>query len=413
MGRRMRDPGRRLGAMAPIIDAGGEATAIIPTFNFCPDGGVWNGSSCIGAGPVAFNPPPSPVPTPTPINAVPPTQIPSCPVPFVWNGFECVPSGIDDQAGTPITVDPVTGQPVSGIPANGPLPPGAGFQQIEAPGSPFPYVYIGGGNTPCPAGFAISGNTCIPLAPTTGICPPGYQLEGSQCVAGGITPLLSNTPGQPPSGTYTQTCQNIQSDGIGNLWASCENTSGQFIPTSLNYSLCQSAPYNQNGQLGCGGPNGSQIFTPASGTPPGTVATGGAISPFGATTAAPWTPYTGYSAGQTVSFNGIVWTALQASEGVTPGSAGGFWAQTTSAGYQPYSPYSPYSAYSPFSQFGPSPFAPSPYQPQFTQFQTAQQPPAAAALASGAGSSFLSQYGMWILVGLGAVIILPRILPKH
>jgi len=37
---------------------------------------------------------------------------------------------------------------VSPIPTNGPLPPGSGYQQVEAPGNPFPYVYIGQGTPP-------------------------------------------------------------------------------------------------------------------------------------------------------------------------------------------------------------------------------------------------------------------------
>jgi hypothetical protein len=37
---------------------------------------------------------------------------------------------------------------VTPIPTNGPLPPGNGWQQVEAPGNPFPYVWIGPGTPP-------------------------------------------------------------------------------------------------------------------------------------------------------------------------------------------------------------------------------------------------------------------------
>lgn len=47
---------------------------------------------------------------------------------------------------TPVPLPPITSTPGGiPIPPNGPLPPGNGYQQVEAPGNPFPYVYIGPG----------------------------------------------------------------------------------------------------------------------------------------------------------------------------------------------------------------------------------------------------------------------------
>lgn len=50
--------------------------------------------------------------------------------------------------GTACTAVTVQGPPQNPIPPNGPLPPGAGYQQYEAPGYPYPYIYIGGGTPP-------------------------------------------------------------------------------------------------------------------------------------------------------------------------------------------------------------------------------------------------------------------------
>ncbi len=57
--------------------------------------------------------------------------------------FAAIPQGAPLPAsGTVVTPAPVT----TPIPTNGPLPPGAGYQQVEDPGNPFPYVYIGAGS---------------------------------------------------------------------------------------------------------------------------------------------------------------------------------------------------------------------------------------------------------------------------
>lgn len=62
-------------------------------------------------------------------------------------------------ATVPITyLGPPTPAPTP-IPANGPLPPGAGYQQIEAPGNPYPYVYIGTGTNPAPPPPVTPANT--------------------------------------------------------------------------------------------------------------------------------------------------------------------------------------------------------------------------------------------------------------
>src|SRR5579884_422662 len=108
---------------------------------------------------------------------------------------------------------------VAPIPPDGPLPPGNGYQQIEAPGTPYPYVYIGTGAGAPPAGYY-----------------PAPQTLG------------------PPPGSYTQSCQNISVDASGNLVALCETVNGSWVQTILpNFSQCTADIANINGQLTCGG----------------------------------------------------------------------------------------------------------------------------------------------------------------
>jgi hypothetical protein len=61
---------------------------------------------------------------------------------------QAVPGPAPTPAPVATAIDPTTGQVYTGIPASGPQPPGAGFQQVEAPGSTYPYVFIGGGSQP-------------------------------------------------------------------------------------------------------------------------------------------------------------------------------------------------------------------------------------------------------------------------
>ena len=357
----------------------------------CPAGEMWTGASCapdsaaptplipVGSPPVALPPPqicPSwgcggfaPIGFPIPAS--------NCPQGYAWDGASCVPAGELPPVQTPagpvaVSIDPLTGQPVSSIPPNGPFPPGYGYQQVEAPGSPYPYVYIGGEQP----------NYIPPMA--TGILAaandpsyPGWNLK------------------TPPDGSYKASCTQITSDGAGNLYAVCEDVQGNPHQSSLFYGGCVTAPFNQNGQLGCGGQGGQQIFQRATGGSPLSPFT---MSPFATAplgTAAPWSVYQTYFPGETVSYAGATWTALAQSTGQAPGPGSRLWIMAGTI---------------------PSLYSTSPYTPTVQQ-QTLQVPgtrsiPAPPTILSSAGS-FLSTYGWWIAGGLAAVIILPRILPAH
>lgn len=366
----------------------------------CMAGYQWDGSKCApnsaGPTPIINLPSPSPVVTvPNPSGICPswgcgynPVSVATlCPPGYSWDGSGCVPQSVAPQGTiqTPagpvsVTIDPTTGQPIPSIPPNGPLPPGAGYQQVEAPGSPYPYVYIGPGNQPQPNyGYPYTGSP-TGLQPSQDPVYPNWNLQN------------------PPAGSYEQSCSQIQSDGAGNLWAECANEAGVAEPTSLDYRSCVSAPYNLNGQLACGGPGGGQVSTPA------------ATSVYGATpyptsaVAPPWTVYTTYYPGQTASYAGATWTALAQSIGIPPGPGNPNWVMAgAQAGYGSPYPGSPYPVY-----------GTSPYTPTVAQ-QTLQVPGRnipAAPLGSSI-TSFFTQYKWWIIGGLAAAIVVPRVLPSH
>src|SRR5258708_2253097 len=64
--------------------------------------------------------------------------------------------------------------------------------------------------------------------------------------------LRCNMGSAPPSGSYTQTCQYISTNGT-TLNATCKNAGGQWAPpTSLsNFKQCVGDIQNYNGQLHC------------------------------------------------------------------------------------------------------------------------------------------------------------------
>jgi hypothetical protein len=69
--------------------------------------------------------------------------------------------------------------------------------------------------------------------------------------------LTCNQNGQPPVGTYTQTCRNIRIR-YNTLYASCETSNGQWLDTSLdNFSQCSGGIANNEGRLQCGGYGGN------------------------------------------------------------------------------------------------------------------------------------------------------------
>lgn len=70
---------------------------------------------------------------------------------------------------------------------------------------------------------------------------------------------VAQTSGLPP-GNYQQTCRDIRDNG-SQLNASCENKSGQWVTTSLDYRNCQGSIVNENGQLRCA-TSGSQAGVP-------------------------------------------------------------------------------------------------------------------------------------------------------
>jgi hypothetical protein len=71
-------------------------------------------------------------------------------------------------------------------------------------------------------------------------------------------------PAPPPTypGSYAQSCRNISALDGGYIKADCADTSGHFLLTYLQASLCQGDIGNSNGVLACNG-------AVASLTPPG------------------------------------------------------------------------------------------------------------------------------------------------
>jgi hypothetical protein len=121
-------------------------------------------------------------------------------------------------------INPATGLPYTTIPNTGPQPPGAGYQQVEAPGNPYPYVYIGSGTAPAGSQYAI---------------------------------------GQVPPGSYQQTSRNISVDQSGYLYAVCERIDGSWVQSPpLYYLNCVGDISNQDGVLTCGASSGISPVSP-------------------------------------------------------------------------------------------------------------------------------------------------------
>lgn len=224
-------------------------------------------------------------------------------------------------------INPATGQVVTSIPANGPLPPGYGYQQVEAPGSPYPYVYIGGGGQ---SSFT-----------------EGAPWNASQTYYQGDTVTYAGT-------TWTALAQSI---GIA------PGSNSSYWSASTNYygSNYYGSPYSSY------------------------------------SVAAPWSVYTSYYPGQTVSYGGVTWTALAQSIGIAPGSNSGYWTMA-----------------------GGSPYAASPYNLPLSE-QTTSLPAGSMvggqvvspASATSSFTAFFNQYKWYLLGGLAAVVVLPRVLPRR
>jgi major membrane immunogen (membrane-anchored lipoprotein) len=60
-----------------------------------------------------------------------------------------------------------------------------------------------------------------------------------------------------PPGNYQQTCRDIRDNG-SQLNAKCQNRSGQWRNTSLDYRNCQGTITNDDGQLRCSGNTSGQ-----------------------------------------------------------------------------------------------------------------------------------------------------------
>ncbi len=77
------------------------------------------------------------------------------------------------------------------------------------------------------------------------------------------TASVAQTSALPP-GSYQQTCRDIRDNG-SQLNAKCQNRSGQWQNTSLDYRSCQGSIVNDNGQLRCS----SDSSGPQAGVPSG------------------------------------------------------------------------------------------------------------------------------------------------
>jgi CVNH domain len=116
----------------------------------------------------------------------------------------------------------------------------------------------------------VSGNASAPtlnaLCKTAAGSSVMAQLVGfNQCqgdIANFDGVLACNIGGQPPTGSYSQTCRDIWLNGTV-LNAECKNTSGTWLATNLaNVNLCDSnSVSNNDGVLGCSGgePNGGSF----------------------------------------------------------------------------------------------------------------------------------------------------------
>ncbi len=80
-------------------------------------------------------------------------------------------------------------------------------------------------------------------------------------ILSGLAPIAPADAAPVPSGSYLQSCQNVQFDGR-NLEADCRKAGGGSRKTVLNFAAC--APNaqigNTNGQLACPGRSGGTIL---------------------------------------------------------------------------------------------------------------------------------------------------------
>ena len=75
--------------------------------------------------------------------------------------------------------------------------------------------------------------------------------SGFLCAALTVAAAGAQGYGQAPSGSYTQSCQNIRVRG-DRLSANCTATNGQYVRSSLRLSACGTGDIaNYNGQLVC------------------------------------------------------------------------------------------------------------------------------------------------------------------
>ena len=83
-----------------------------------------------------------------------------------------------NQALPPAVQPPALSPGVTPIPTNGPLPPGSGWQQVEAPGNPFPYVWIGQGTPPAvnPVVYPSTAAVNVPMPGGVVLNPATFSL---------------------------------------------------------------------------------------------------------------------------------------------------------------------------------------------------------------------------------------------
>lgn len=244
-----------------------------------------------------------------------------------------------------------------------------------------------------------------------------------------------------PAGSYQQTSRNIYVDGNGYLYATCQQINGSWVQSPPLYYLdCVGDIANINGVLTCThsgststglvpttppvatgiDPVTGQVYTgiPAQGPqPPGAgyqqveapgstypyvyIGGGSQIAPYQNPQGQQYSVYTTYNPGDTVTYAGYTWQAqTTVPAGVYPGLATGYWLQIgVGAGYG----YYPTTSYT---------------NPAYNNAAAMVAAAASGSSSSGSSvgssiSSFFSQYGTWMLVGLGALIIVPRVLPSR
>ena len=73
--------------------------------------------------------------------------------------------------------------------------------------------------------------------------------------------------GRMPRGSYQQTCRNVRLDG-DRLQAECQDRTGSWRRSSLDFGVCRGDIANDNGELKCGGANPTPPAPPPPGPPP-------------------------------------------------------------------------------------------------------------------------------------------------